>query len=75
MSSQNKLSKQLLHWYNTNDLSLPWRNNQNINPYFILLSEFMLQQTQIQIVFPYFIKFIKEFPTIASVALSSQEQI
>ncbi len=45
---------------------LPWRKTRN--PYRILVSEIMLQQTQADRVVPYFRRFIKRFPTVAALA-------
>ena len=44
---------------------LPW---QRRGPYATWVSEIMLQQTQVQVVVPYFQKFMKEFPTISDLA-------
>ena len=57
------LSKKILGWYDNNKRSLPWRVGKNSSKklYYRLLSEFMLQQTQVKTVIPYFKKFIKNF--------------
>ena len=52
----------LLAWYNKNKRILPWRKNNN--PYYIWVSEIMLQQTRIEAVKRYFERFIKELPDI-----------
>ena len=56
----------VLKWYDSNKRILPWRENSN--PYAIWISEVMLQQTQVNTVIPYYIRWIKKFPTIGSVA-------
>jgi A/G-specific adenine glycosylase len=56
----------LLKWYDSNKRILPWR--ENLNPYAIWISEVMLQQTRVNTVIPYYIRWIKKFPTIRSVA-------
>ena len=60
------LSKKVLNWYDNNRRDLPWRreNSKKKLEFYTLVSEFMLQQTQVKIVIPYFFKFIKRFPNI-----------
>jgi A/G-specific adenine glycosylase len=53
--------------------TLPWRNTDN--PYHILVSEVMLQQTQSDRVIPKYLSFIVQFPTIESLASASQESV
>ncbi len=67
-SNQNisKIQKQLLQWFASNARTLPWRTHRT--PYTVLVSEFMLQQTQVATVIPYFQRFIKRFPTIEKLA-------
>jgi len=64
------LTKKILNWYDFNKRKLPWR--KKISPskkqYYTLLSEFMLQQTQVATVIPYFNKFIKQIPNFHSLA-------
>ena len=61
-----QFSNKLLNWYDVSRRALPWRAVPGLksNPYFVLLSEIMLQQTVVATVIPYFIKFIKKWPTI-----------
>ena len=59
-------TRKLLAWYKRNARVLPWRETRN--PYAILVSEFMLQQTQVRRVLEYFPRFMARFPTIASLA-------
>ncbi len=60
------LTKKILKWYDLNKRSLPWRKNVSLEKrqYYTLVSEFMLQQTQVATVIPYFIRFIKHIPDI-----------
>ena len=60
------LPKKILGWYDNNKRSLPWRVGKNSPKklYYRLLSEFMLQQTQVMTVIPYFRRFIKEIPSL-----------
>jgi len=67
------LRKRLLHWYRRNKRGLPWRNTGN--PYRILVSEIMLQQTQVVTVIPYYRRFIKTYPTVASLAKAPLQKV
>jgi len=64
------LPKKILYWYDNNKRSLPWRKklSQVKREYYTLVSEFMLQQTQVVTVVPYFNNFIKDIPNISSLA-------
>ena len=58
------VAKKILNWYDLNKRILPWRKNVSFQKrqYYTLVSEFMLQQTQVVTVIPYFKKFIKKIP-------------
>lgn len=56
----------LLDWYDLHQRDLPWR--QTSNPYYIWVSEIMLQQTQVNTVIPYYLRFIETLPTIRDLA-------
>lgn len=64
------LSKKIIAWYQKHKRSLPWRTHRNAKDrdYKVLISEFMLQQTKVSTVIPYFNKFYKKFPNINSLA-------
>ena len=64
------ITNKILNWYDFNKRSLPWRKNvsQKKRQYYTLVSEFMLQQTQVATVIPYFIRFIKNIPNIETLA-------
>ena len=64
------ISNKILDWYDNNKRSLPWRKNISAKKreYYTLVSEFMLQQTQVSTVIPYFQKFIKNIPDLESLA-------
>ena len=66
-------SNSLLSWYLQNKRDLPWRDT--VNPYPIWLSEIMLQQTKVAQGLPYFVTFIKEFPTVLHLAQADEEQV
>ena len=60
------ITKKILNWYDLNKRSLPWRKNvsQSKKHYYTLVSEFMLQQTQVVTVIPYFNRFINKIPNL-----------
>ncbi len=60
------VTKKILKWYDLNKRSLPWRINfsSQKKQYYTLVSEFMLQQTQVKTVIPYFNRFIKDIPNL-----------
>ncbi len=60
------VTKKILKWYDLNKRSLPWRKNVSLQKrqYYTLVSEFMLQQTQVVTVIPYFNRFIKNIPSL-----------
>jgi A/G-specific adenine glycosylase len=63
----------LLDWYEQHARNLPWRNSPN--PYIVLVSEIMLQQTRVETVIPYFTRWMERFPTIEILANSSQQEV
>jgi len=71
------LSELLLNWYDKNGRDLPWRvkGGAHPNPYVILVSEFMLQQTTVKTVIPYFYRFMERFPTIYDLAHAHEEDV
>lgn len=66
-------SDRLLDWYNQSRRHLPWREDPQ--PYYILVSEFMLQQTRMDTVLPYFDRFITALPTLDALATASEETL
>ena len=64
------VTKKILKWYDLNKRSLPWRKNVSFQKrrYYTLVSEFMLQQTQVATVIPYFNRFIKDIPNLETLA-------
>lgn len=68
-----EISNILQVWYKKNKRDLPWRETKN--PYFIWLSEIILQQTKVKQGVDYYFKFIKKYPTIELLANSSEESI
>lgn len=72
-NTHKKIGKDLLVWYHANKRDMPWRETKD--PYCILLSEFMLQQTQVDTVIPYYRRFLKNFPTVHDLANAPQDHI
>ena len=71
------LSKKILSWYDNNKRTLPWRISQKSRkkPYYRILSEFMLQQTQVKTVIPYFNNFVKKIPNLKKLSKSNEKKI
>ena len=71
------LSKKILYWYDNNKRNLPWRthHSKKQKQYFILVSEFMLQQTQVKTVIPYFKNFIRIIPNLKKLAKVSDKKL
>ena len=69
MTSQN-IPNKILKWYDNNKRSLPWRKkiSKSQKEYLTLVSEFMLQQTQVKTVIPYFVNFISKIPDLKSLS-------
>ena len=63
---KNRFVEQLLAWYEENKRQLPWRGT--FDPYKIWLSEILLQQTRVNQGLPYYLRFVKSYPTISKLA-------
>lgn len=68
-----EFAEQILAWYPNHKRTLPWRNIQN--PYYIWLSEVILQQTRVKQGLPYYEAFISLFPTIQDLANAPEELV
>ena len=68
-----RFQDRLIKWYQTHHRKLPWRESHD--PYYIWISEVMLQQTQVKTVIPYFLNFIDRFPTLHNLAESDLETV
>lgn len=66
-------SNRLVNWYHIHKRDLPWR--ETIDPYYIWLSEVILQQTRVQQGLPYYQRFVEAFPTVKDLALAPQEDV
>ena len=71
------ITKKILKWYDLNKRSLPWRKEVFLQKkqYYVLISEFMLQQTQVATVIPFFKRFIKDLPSIKSLAKVNEKKL
>ncbi|HLR76378.1 MAG TPA: hypothetical protein VK106_01870, partial [Balneolaceae bacterium] len=71
--NKKELRNALLSWYEKHKRGLPWRDCGN--PYFIWISEIMLQQTRVEQAAPYFERFIDRFPTVYDLAGAEQQEV
>ncbi|MDA1190581.1 MAG: A/G-specific adenine glycosylase [Candidatus Poribacteria bacterium] len=72
-AQRRDFQRALLAWYRRDKRTLPWRDIDN--PYAVLVSEVMLQQTQVATVIPYFERFLARFPTVESLASSPTDDV
>src|SRR5690349_242274 len=75
ISDVRRFRTALLKWYAQNRRELPWRAPNLVTPYHVLISEAMLQQTQVATVVPYFIRFLEAFPTIHDLAAADEQRV
>jgi A/G-specific adenine glycosylase len=79
LSTAALFARRLLAWYDGAQRRLPWRvddrSGRAPNPYHVLVSEAMLQQTQVATVIPYFNRFIERFPTLADLAAADEQDV
>jgi A/G-specific adenine glycosylase len=68
-----KIADQLITWYLNNHRELPWRKTKD--PYAIWVSETMLQQTKVDTVIPFYLRFMDNFPTLFALSLASEEEV
>ena len=73
MDMPNLIAERILSWYARHRRDLPWRRTQN--PYFIWISEVMLQQTQVETVIPYYDRFLSKFPTVGALAEAPLQEV
>ena len=74
---ETNIPNKILKWYDNNKRNLPWRKKTSgkNREYFTLVSEFMLQQTQVKTVIPYFENFIKVFPSLKTLANADENKV
>lgn len=73
ISNKKSFGVSIINWFNKYGRELPWR--ETTNPYYILVSEIMLQQTQVSTVIPYYLRFIEKLPTLEALATVSEEDL
>jgi len=75
--NNRNLPKKILSWYDNNKRTLPWRISQKSRKkqYYRILSEFMLQQTQVKTVIPYFNNFVKKIPNLKALSKTNEKKI
>ena len=69
----NEIQEILAQWYNTHKRELPWRDTPS--PYFVWLSEVILQQTRVSQGLDYFNRFVERWPTLADLAKADEETV
>lgn len=80
-AADRALRRALLAWYRKHYRKLPWRpepgpgNAARVNPYHALVSEAMLQQTQVATVIPYFERFVGVLPTVQHLADADEQRV
>ena len=68
-----KIVEPLIEWYEENHRILPWRASKN--PYYIWISEIMLQQTRVEAVKPFFERFTQALPDVRSLAECPEDKL
>src|SRR5918993_1457112 len=70
---RQRFRRRLLDWYRANGRDLPWRTTGD--PYHILVSEVMLQQTQVDRVLPKYHEWLEKYPSLAALAEADQDEV
>jgi A/G-specific adenine glycosylase len=73
-ASLRKFRVRMLHWYGENKRRLPWRTARPV-PYRVWVSEVMLQQTRVAVVIDYYRRFLRQFPSVRSLAAADEQQV
>lgn len=73
MTNPARFRARLLAWFDGQQRNLPWRGIED--PYSILVSEVMLQQTRVVAVIPFYARFLSLFPTVAALAGATEETV
>jgi A/G-specific adenine glycosylase len=71
--AERKISAPLIRWFREKGRDLAWR--RTLDPYAVLVSEFMLQQTTVAAVTPYFERWMKAFPDVAALAAADEQAV
>src|SRR5688572_24005342 len=70
---RQRFRRRLLEWYRRNGRDLPWR--KTADPYHILVSEVMLQQTQVDRVLPKYEEWLRKYPTLEVLAGATETDV
>lgn len=73
IAQKQAFQQSLLNWYRVHQRKLPWRTAPSL--YKTVVSEFMLQQTQVKTVLPYLARWVEVFPDFPALAAASEEQV
>lgn len=69
----DEIVARLFTWYDAHRRELPWRSTRN--PYFIWISEVILQQTRVAQGYDYFVRFVNRFPTVEALASAPEDEV
>lgn len=69
----SEVGRDLVQWFLENQRDLPWR--RDYSPYGVWVSEIMLQQTQVAAVVPYYLRWMKRFPDVPSLAAATEDEV
>ena len=72
-AARQRFRRKLLTWYRANGRDLPWRRTDD--PYHILVSEMMLQQTQVDRVMPKYLEWLEKFPSLTALASAPDKEV
>jgi A/G-specific adenine glycosylase len=72
-AARQRFRRRLLDWYRAHGRDLPWRKTDD--PYHILVSEVMLQQTQVDRVLPKYEEWLKKYPSLTALAAADQDDV
>jgi A/G-specific adenine glycosylase len=72
-ATRQRFRRRLLAWYRSCGRDLPWRNTSD--PYHILVSEVMLQQTQVERVLPKYHEWLKKYPSLQALASAAEDDV
>ncbi len=72
-AARQRFRRKLLTWYRANGRDLPWRRTDD--PYHILVSEMMLQQTQVDRVLPKYLEWLEKFPSLTALASAPDQDV
>jgi A/G-specific adenine glycosylase len=72
-AARQRFRRRLLAWYHANGRDLPWRNTSD--PYHILVSEVMLQQTQVDRVLPKYAQWLERYPSLEALASAPEQDV